>query len=271
MDLADEFLRRSRERKVGFVPVGVAQGWSPQSYAHSVQCLQRMGYERIGLGGMVPLKTGQILKSLLAIAAIRAPATRLHLFGVTRTEQVREFARCGVTSFDSTSPFRQAFKDMTDNYYTPDRTYVALRVPQVEGNATLKRRILSGEVSQSEAMKLETACLKALRAVDKHDGAEQEALDQLMAYERLLDSGKEEHRDAYAEVLEHKPWRLCVCAICRQNGIDVITFRGSERNKRRGFHNVFVFNNRLSDRLAENSRHDGQLVLSLSEASTSGT
>ena len=45
---------------------------------------------------------------------------RLHLLGVTRCEQIPEFASYGVTSFDSTSPFRQAFKDDRDNYYDVD-------------------------------------------------------------------------------------------------------------------------------------------------------
>ena len=51
----------------------------------------------------------------------------LHLLGVTRTEEVASFQRYGVTSFDSTSPFRQAFKDDRDNFYGQDRTWIALR------------------------------------------------------------------------------------------------------------------------------------------------
>ena len=41
-------------------------------------------------------------------------------------------------SLDSTSPFRQAFKDDKDNYYTPDGNYVALRIPPSEGNLSLR-------------------------------------------------------------------------------------------------------------------------------------
>jgi hemerythrin-like domain-containing protein len=33
---------------------------------------------------------------------------------------------------------------------------------------------------------------------------------------------------------------LCPCVICRQLGIHVVIFRGAERNRRRGFHNLFV-------------------------------
>ena len=67
---------------------------------------------------------------LEAIDEVREPRRRLHLLGVTRTEQVASFQRYGVTSFDSTSPFRQAFKDDRDNFHGADRTWIALRVPR---------------------------------------------------------------------------------------------------------------------------------------------
>ena len=50
--LAADFLRRHGERRCSFEPVGVAQGWSPVSYASSVTALQDIGYERIALGGL---------------------------------------------------------------------------------------------------------------------------------------------------------------------------------------------------------------------------
>ena len=68
----------------------------------------------------------------------------------------REFASYGVTSFDSTSAFRQAFKDDKDNYHTVDRTYTAIRVPQVDGNPKLKKQILAGRVDQEDAIRTRT-------------------------------------------------------------------------------------------------------------------
>ena len=67
---------------------------------------------------MVPLKTPEIEACLQAIEDVRHPETRFHLLGITRTELVKHYERYGVTSFDSTSPFRQAFKDDRDNYYS---------------------------------------------------------------------------------------------------------------------------------------------------------
>ena len=75
-----------------FEPVGVAHGWSPRSYADSVARLQDLGYQRIALGGMVPLKTMQIIECLEAIDEVREPDTAFHLLGVTRTENVTSFA-----------------------------------------------------------------------------------------------------------------------------------------------------------------------------------
>jgi hypothetical protein len=45
--------------------------------------------------------------------------------------------------------------------------------------------------------------------------------------------------------LDNRPWELCKCDICKKNGIDVVIFRGANRNKRRGFHNTWVFRNTI--------------------------
>lgn len=248
LELADQFRRRAKARKARFVPVGVAQGWSPASYAAAVKALQRMGYQRIALGGMVPLKTDAVLACLETIDEIRRPATQLHLLGITRCDNAEAFTASGVTSFDSTSPFRQSFKDDKDNYYALDRTYVALRVPQVDGNPKLKGRIRAGEIRQESAITLERRCLHALRRYDNGEIGAKTALRALTAYDELC-GGEKDRTNAYSETLEDRPWRRCDCGICDKVGIDVMLFRGSERNKRRGFHNLHVFRQRLQREL----------------------
>jgi len=249
LDLAAQFLAACSARAVRFEPVGVAQGWSPRSYATAVRQLQRMGYQRIALGGMVPLKTGEILSCLQAVDNIRDATTQLHLLGITRCDTISTFASYGVTSFDSTSPFRQAFKDDHDNYYTLDRAYTALRVPQVDGNTKLKARIRAGRVSQAAALQLEQACLRLLRAYDAGATPLTPVLDALRGYDEVFD-GRYDRTDAHRELLDDRPWQRCLCGICGTAGIDVAIFRGSERNKRRGFHNLFVFHQRLQRELA---------------------
>jgi len=209
-----------------------------------------MGYGRIALGGMVPLKTREILQCLRAIDEVRRPDTQLHLLGITRCDSLQAFAAYGVTSFDSTSAFRQAFKDDHDNYYTLDRNYTAVRVPQVDGNPKLKAKIRAGRLRQGQAIAHEQACLQLLRAYDAGATTINQVLDALRAYDGLLWDGRLDRTDAYRELLHDRPWRRCRCGICGTVGIDVVIFRGSERNTRRGFHNTFVFHQRLQHELA---------------------
>ena len=51
---------------------------------------------------------------------------------------------------------------------------------------------------------------------------------------------RKNNMDAYEELLTDKPWKSCPCAVCQDLGINVVVFGGAERNRRRGFHNVFV-------------------------------
>ncbi len=235
LELAEEFLDRHRARGCSFEPVGVAQGWDPKSYASAVTQLQKLGYQRIALGGLVPLKTPEILAVLEAVARVKKRRTELHLFGISRCENVPQFQLFGVTSFDSTSPFRQAFKDETDNYYVLNGAFTAIRVPQVEGNAKLAARIRSGEIKQDLARRLEQEALAALRQFDDSRLGVAEVVSKLKAYQELHDTSKD-RSEQYAETLAAAPWRKCKCEVCKRVGIEVVLFRGTERNKRRGFH-----------------------------------
>lgn len=261
LQLAAEFLTKHGAMKLYFQPIGVAQGWSPQSYANAVLALQKMGYTYIALGGLVPLKTKEILACLAAVKEVRSPKTRLHLLGVTRTNHVTTFADFGVVSFDSTSPLRQAFKDDKDNYYTLDRTYTAIRIPQVEGNPRLQRLISSGAVPQERARQLEKLCLENLRKYDAGECSLDQALDTIVEYDSFCEP-KRNLREIYREVLTDRPWSRCPCDVCKQLGFHVIIFRGAERNRRRGFHNVWVFYRRLQRELGllPNSYAESQTV-----------
>lgn len=247
LDLAATFLARCKARRTRFEPLGVAQGWSPASYAAAVRALQKIGYTRIALGGMVPLKTAEILACLRELSTVRESRTQFHLLGITRCSNISQFASYGVTSFDSTSAFRQAFKDDKDNYHTVDRTYTAIRVPQVDGYPPLKKQILAGQIDQDAAIERERACLRALREYDAGETSATRVIDALQRYNEIL--GFEDYAGVYRQVLDDLPWKECPCNICAEAGINVLLFRGSERNKRRGFHNLYVFRRRLDREL----------------------
>jgi hypothetical protein len=252
LDLAADFIRRRDERGLRVEPVGAAQGWSPSSYARSVTELQQMGYRRIALGGLVAQKTDQILDVLRAVDDVRLPDTRLHLLGVTRLDSLHLFASLGVTSFDSTAPFRQAFMDDTDNYHWYDGvTFTALRVPPAGGNAKVKRLIASGAVDQADVLSHERACIDALTADTVDVNAAVDALEAYLDLLQLQGAKTKSRAEEYRRTLEAAPWSTCGCGICGRDGIHVAIFRGTERNKRRGFHNVSVFGERLAGLLAD--------------------
>lgn len=247
LGLANEFWAACNGRRVRFTPLGVAQGWHPSSYAESVTTLQKIGYDRIAMGGMVPYKTHEIIACLRAVDEVRDSGTQLHLLGISRCEDIPTFAQLGVTSFDSTSPFRQAFKDERNNYYTPHGAYVALRIPQVEGNVKLRKRIEAGEIDQRVALSRERSALRLLREYDAGTAVLEQALQALQDYSLLWDT--KDRGQAYRRTLRDRPWRDCPCDLCRTLGIDIAIFRGTERNKRRGFHNLYVFRQRLRAQL----------------------
>ncbi|MBN70830.1 MAG: hypothetical protein CME32_16305 [Gimesia sp.] len=244
IELARTFIRTCKKDKVGFEPLGIVQGWSPKSYSRAFSSLQKMGYKYIALGGLVPLKSREILEILESISPKLKADTRLHLFGVSRLDHVKHFARHGVISFDSTSPLTQAFKEDKENYYGSKRKYAAIRVPQVDINIKLKNRILSGEVKQQDAFRLERACLEALHLFDKRKYPRAKLIELLVEYQTLFGSTRN-YASEYEATLRDRPWKECKCTVCRDLGINVVIFRGAERNRRRGFHNVYVTYNRL--------------------------
>lgn len=248
LELAEQFIEYCGRKRYRVNPIGVAQGWSPKSYAHAVDALQRLGYKYIAFGGFVPLKTNDILACLKASSVVRKSSTEFHLLGITRCENVAEFSAYGVVSFDSTSPLRKAFKDDKNNYYTRTGAYTALRIPQSDANPELLRKITAGSIRQEEARELERRCLETLSRFDENQASIDEAVTCLSSYEQLF-NGKTDHSAEYRRVLADRPWKKCRCEICQRLGIHVIIFRGAERNRRRGFHNIFVFNEQLHGHL----------------------
>ena len=254
LELAKDFLHLHRSAGFRFKPIGVAQGWSAESYADSVNQLQKMCYERIGMGGFVPLKTTEIIETLEAVSEVRKSNTQLHLFGISRFEPANKFKSFGVSSLDSKSPFRQAFKSATDNYYTQDGNLVAVRVPQVDGNTTLRRRIQAGEVNQEDARRLERLAMDALVSYSSGDMSLPKVLDAIDEYDLLI--GNKSQRESYEETLALRPWEKCDCDSCREIGIHAVIFRGTEGNKLRGFHNLHVFYKQLGEELANGVSND---------------
>jgi hypothetical protein len=99
------------------------------------------------------------------------------------------------------------------------------------------------------ARRLERRCLDRLRRFDRDQCSANAVIEAVGSYNELLGSGKDRTRQ-YLETLEARPWAECPCPVCKEIGVEVIIFRGADRNRHRGFHNLSVFARRLSRDLA---------------------
>lgn len=261
LENAATFLREVRASGATFIPLGAVQGWSPASMAEAARRLVAMGYDYLALGGMVPLKAPEIAECVRAIRDVVPNSTRLHILGFAKAEHIDDFRPLNVTSFDSTSPLIRAFKDGKQNYYMPGsgtglRYYTAIRVPQSIENPRLQRAVKKGLFRAEDLTRLEKQALITLRAYDDGSADLAEAVSAAVTYGAVLVAEKpyEDCADTvpikqlasrYEQTLAEKPWKECPCAICRQASIEVVIFRGSNRNKRRGMHNLAVYKSHL--------------------------
>lgn len=253
---ARDFLKLSKSLGKGFTPIGVAQAWSPSSMGAAAAKLEKMGYSYIALGGLVPLRADDIHLCLDAVRERISPQTNIHLLGFAKAESIDQFARHKITSFDSTSPLIRAFKDARSNYYTlTDKGldyYAAVRIPQALENPRLTRAAKEGKLNQEILLKLERRALEAVRGYDRKQVKLEDAVESVAEYGSLLADDPSEGsasreklrksiRESTRRTLGDRPWSKCDCEICSAASVEVVIFRSSNRNKRRGFHNLGIF------------------------------
>ena len=242
---AKKFRDYCEKNQFNFKPIGVAQGYDETSYIESVDGLINMGYDHIGVGGLVQYKSDFILKILKDIRTLTR-GLELHLFGVLRPKYLEDFQELGVTSFDSASYLRKAWLKSEQNYLSLDgKWYSAIRVPQSSNPRLLKNASLNG-FSSEDLAKMEHEAMHALIRYDEGKLKISQVLKIVLEYDNLLLRGTSEIkdlRDRYIRTLTDKPWKSCNCNFCKQLGIQIIIFRGCNRNKRRDFHNIWAFKN----------------------------
>jgi hypothetical protein len=252
---AREFLELHRRGGYSFVPIGVAQGWSPESYRDAVAELLAWGYEYVALGGLARAPTARIIEVLEAVAPVLRAEADLHLFGVARDrgEEMAQFRRLGVTSFDSASPLRQAWLNTTSNYHTlPGKRYSALRVfPVTATHPRVKKLLAAGTSTLADLQESERQALLAVREYDRGRLCLERTLEALLAQEADDPARMALRQPLYRATLIDRPWKYCPCAVCRDLGVEVVVFRGNDRNRRRGFHNTYVFYRRFRELLAD--------------------
>lgn len=265
LENARKFAAGARALGRGFTPIGVIQGWSAASMASAASNLCSMGFKYIAVGGMVPLRIEQIERAVGAIRNAIPSATRLHLLGFGKMEELDRMRRYKVTSFDTTSPLVRAFKDGKRNYYVRSKEgvldyYTAVRIPQAIDNDKLMRRAKKGRLNQESLLRLESSALEAVRRFAKRRAPLKEAVERVIEYGRyaLWDDAAADARnearlkllgESYTRTLGDRPWEACRCRVCRESGVEALIFRSSNRNKRRGMHNLHVFYNHLSQEI----------------------
>jgi len=268
-DNAEQFLKIHRERRARFIPVGVIQGLDAQSYAKQVGAYVDMGYRHIAIGGLVPRSDAEVLG---IVRAIQAEAKRgnitpwIHLLGIFRPALQSHFRALGIGGFDSASYFRKAWLRADQNYLGVDgRWYTAIRIPPLNDPRTKKRLQASSGLSDAALQALESKAMGQLRAYDRGKTSIDAALEAVCEYDPLLLRSTRRHAplqlllfrvceydplllrstrldtktmSAYRTTLERRPWRACKCPMCTALGIEIVIFRGINRNKRRGAHNT---------------------------------
>ena len=254
---AEEFLKIHHEKQYEFIPIGVAQGHTLNTYRNSVVKLIKMGYDHIAIGGLIQYKSEFILDILKKIQPYTKDVN-VHLFGVLRPSYLNEFEKFGATSFDSASFLRKAWLRSGQNYLAPNgEWYAAIRVPQASNPRLLKNADLNG-FSKEDLENMEQDALRALMDYDKGKTDVDDVLNKIIKYDNLLLRNSNDGinlKEKYMRTLLDKPWKSCDCNICKKIGIHVVTFRGTNRNKRRGFHNTLIFREiAKNDNLCEKRR-----------------
>lgn len=250
---AKEFIQKHKEGNFNFKPIGVVQGWDPDSFRNAISKLINMGYEYVALGGLAFEKSEKIYEILKAISPI-IPNERfkMHLFGVAREMRVmKAFHKLGVTSFDSAGPLRKAWLGATNNYhlsnsnhYAVSKFYAAIRIPEAhETKGRVKKVIQEKCVDIALIKDMEKKALESLRLYNDGELDIDSTLNAIMDYDEFVGDKKKRkiYEDHYRKVLIDRPWEKCNCKICKTVGIEVIIFRGNNRNRRRGFHNTHVY------------------------------
>ena len=95
-------------------------------------------------------------------------------------------------------------------------------------------------ISLKTLEKKEKECLTNLRKYDEGKVSLTKTLSSVMPYDEIT-GGNGKLEESYRRTLLDKPWQSCPCRICKDTGIDIVIFRRNNRNRRRGFHNTWMY------------------------------
>lgn len=245
---AEAFFREHKRRGLTWEPIGALQGLSPQQYADAATQYVSMGYNYLAIGGQVRSKTRDILEIAQAIREVIPSHVKLHLFGVARLDALNDFIKLGINSVDTASYLRQAWIRMGQNYIGHNGLYAAIRIPEAERHTP---KGASNDVVEHLRC-LEAEALGTLRSLAAGNCSVDTCLNAILTYKDAI-GAKIPSRvlGEYRATLTYRPWEHCDCAICKEVGVEVVIFRGNNRNRRRGFHNNYAFYHLMGNAIRE--------------------
>lgn len=249
----DAFEQWKKKYRDDFQLIVSVQGYETDDYLRMYHTFLEHGVTHMAMGGLVRSPTPEIVTLIDHIIAdikdTKKMPEYLHFFGLARPNlffRLKELEDLGVeVAFDSASYLRRAWLGSVssqNNYITQDQKgYTAIRIPQEK--TSKKQQSEGGKKTPA----LEQACLHALRAYDAGEMALEDVMNILETFTRVNDD-KPELLNYYRRTLQDQPWKSCPCPICQKNGVEIIIFRGNNRNRRRGFHNTISFHSLLNNK-----------------------
>jgi hypothetical protein len=240
---ANDFIVEHKKLGLNWTPIGAVQGWDEASFSKAAKLYASMGYPYIAIGAMVRRRSPEIISIVQSVRKVIPAETKLHLFGVARLNSLQALAKAGVTSADSASCLRKAWLGGSGNNYlaVDGQEYGAIRIPEADKSFRAKRMVSDGRATLEDVRKIEVACLEAMQAFDRGERTVEQVVEQLHEYDQMVTPERQDNRAYLRRTLEAQPWKTCPCDICKTVGIDVVIFRGNNRNRRRGFHNTYAF------------------------------
>ncbi len=241
-----------------FQLIMAVQGWSISDYLNFYKKYLDLGASHIGFGGLARSPTAFIIKLIdelkREIKESRKSPEYIHFFGLARFAlfpKFKELEELGIkVGFDSASYLRKAWLSAPTsqlNYLSLEgKGYTAIRIPFIGKKREKTKQSLMPKQYENVLKSLEQQCLNELRLYDKGEIEINKVLSTILQFYKALGL-KTELIPYYKKTLEDKPWKKCGCPICSKIGVEVAIFRGNNRNRRRGFHNTYVFYQVLKD------------------------
>ena len=239
-----------KKYKQDFKLLVAVQGWETQDYVRMYLDYYKRGVRSFAFGGLARSPSSEarnlIHEMKKEMIAEKAMPEQIHFFGLGRFSLFTDFKmleEMGIeVSFDTASWLRRAWLSGINYYTVNDRLngYRAIRISQTGRRTGLRgKKKLGSEVDIESVEKAEQESLSRVRAYDQGKVTILPVIESLHQYADRTGLGKglEKH---YQETLTDMPWKKCECPICKSIGVEVVIFRGNNRNRRRGFHNTYV-------------------------------